>query len=653
MALAAALALAGCGGGGGGSSTNCMPYQTSTSCTSGGGTTTTPTQTATQLSLTVDSPAILTNGSATVSVSATLKDDKNAVVPGATVSFRADSGTISAYSAVTDSSGVASITFNSNAEKANRLVTLTASSGSLSQSTVVQVRGTRIGFGGDTTAIVGRVASMTVTLVDGANKAIAYQTVALTSKLGNILPPSVTTDANGQAVISYNPTVAGTDTITASALGATLTQDVVISSVVDFVFTSPSADSSVNVNQCMPVSVALSGQAATGVMFTVSRGQVYANSACSSGSDSQVVPFSGSSATAYILSPNAGAATVYAQLTGSTSVAKTSLSVKFVATVPSTVVVQADPSVITVGGSSSVTAIVRDANSNPVAGRQVVFSAPDGGGTPTPNTAVTNDSGIATATFNADASASGKDSVRVMASVPGATPAVSPAVTTLTVAGSAVSIVIGTDNQVVALDDPPRYRKVYGVMVSDSASGPIKNQTVTISLRGIYFRKGCFLSPNAGTGSTCTYTATSSSSSGTGSTRWVEYYPPTQSICPSEDANNNGVVETGEIGDADGDGLLEPDGVAIVRSPTSSGGLSATVTTDASGVAAFYVEYLREYANWAAVELKATAAVAGKNSVGIRNFWLAVPASELLDKDVSPSFQYSPFGVQSGCSSPY
>jgi hypothetical protein len=113
------------------------------------------------------------------------------------------------------------------------------------------------------------------------------------------------------------------------------------------------------------------------------------------------------------------------------------------------------------------------------------------------------------------------------------------------------------------------------------------------------------------------------------------------------------VVETGEIGDADGDGILEPDGVAIVRSPTSSGGLSATVTTDSSGAATFYVEYLREYANWAAVELKATAAVAGKNSVGIRNFWLPVPASELLGKDVSPSFQYSPFGVQSGCSNPY
>lgn len=649
VALAAALALAGCGGGGGGgsSSNNCLPFQTSTTCSTTGGTTTT-TQTATQLSLAVDTPAIQTNGSTTVSVSATLKDSQNAVVSGASVSFKADSGTISGTSATTNASGVASITFDSNDEKTNRLVTITASYGSLTQTTVIQVRGTRIAFGGDTTATVGRPASMTVTLVDGANKAIAYRAISLASKLGNTLPSSVTTDANGQAVVSYTPTVAGADTITASALGAVLTQDVAVSSLVDFVFTSPSAGASVDVNQCMPVSVALTGPTATGAMFTVSRGQVYADSGCSIGGDSQTIPFSGSLATAYIRSSNAGGATVYAQLTGSSSAAKTALAVKFVATVPSTVVVQSDPSVITVGSASSVTAIVRDANSNPVSGRQVVFSAPDGGGTPNPTTAVTNDSGVATTTFNADASASGKDSIRVLASVPG----VAPAVTTLTVAGTAVSIVIGTDNLVVSLDNPPRYRKVYGVMVSDSASGPIKNQTVTISLRGIYFRKGCYLSPNVGVGATCTYVPPVSSSGST-RTQWAEYYPPTEWVCRSEDANNNGVVETGEVGDADGDGVLEPDGVAIVRSPTSSGGLSATVTTDDSGAATFYVEYFREYANWAAVELKATAAVAGKNSVGMRNFWLPVPASELLDKDVSPSFQFSPFGVETGCSNRY
>jgi len=623
VALAAALALAGCGGGGGGSSSNnCLPFQTSTECaTSGGGTTTT--QTATQLSLSVDTPTIQTNGSSTVTLSATLKDAKNAVVPGATVTFTADSGTISASTATTNASGVASITFNSNDDKTNRTVNFTATSGSLSKATSVLVQGTRLGFGGDTSAVSGKSVSMSVNLLDGAGKAIANRAVTLTSKLGNAVPTSVTTDTNGQATISFIPAVAGTDTITASALGASLSQDLVVSAV-NFAFNSPAADAKIVVNTCQAVSVQLLGTTSTHSKFTVSRGQVYGDAACSSGAAEQLVAFSGSSATAYVKSPGAGSATVYAELSGSVSAAKASLPVKFVATVPSTVVVQSDPSVVVVNGSSSITAIVKDANGNPVSGQSVVFSAPAGGGVPSPTTAVTNDSGVASTTFTADSTISGKDSIQVVATVNG----VAAATTTLTVAGQAVNIVIGTDNLVTSLDSPPRYRKEWGVIVSDPASGPIKNQVVTISLRGFAFDKGRYVIPD-------------------GETKWQK--SATYIGCPAEDANNNGVIESGELGDLDGDGYLEPNGAAIVRSPSASGGLSATVTTDDSGAATFYVEYLRSYGDWVKVELKATAAVSGKNSSASSSFYLPVPASELLDKDVAPSFVLSPFGLAPSC----
>lgn len=623
VALAAALALAGCGGGGGGSSTNCMPYQTSTSCTSGGGTTTTPTQTATQLALSVDTPTIQTNGSATVTVSATLKDAKNAVVPGATVTFTADSGTISASTATTNTSGVASITFNSNNDKTNRTVNFTATSGTLSQASSIVVQGTRIGFGGDTSAVSGKTVSMSVTLLDGAGKAIPNRAVTLTSKLGNAVPATVTTDTNGQATINFVPAVAGTDTITASALGASLTQDIVISAV-NFAFSSPAADSKVVVNTCQPVSVQLLGTSSTHSKFTVSRGQVYADSACSSGAAEQLVAFSGTTATAYVKSPGAGSATVYAELSGSASAAKASQSIKFVATVPNSIVVQSDPSVVAVNGSASVTAIVKDANGNPVSGQSVNFAAPAGGGQPLPTNAVTNDSGVASTTFTADSTISGKDSIQVVATVSG----IPAATTTLTVAGQAVNVVIGTDNIVTSLDSPPRYRKEWGVIVSDPASGPIRNQSVTISLRGIAFDKGAFVIPE-------------------GKTKWEQSV--TFSGCPAEDANNNGSIDPGELGDLDGDNYYEPNGAAIVRSPTSSGGLSATVTTDDSGAATFYVEYLRSYGSWVKVELNATAAVAGKNSSATRSFYLPVPSSELLDKDVDPSFKISPFGTIGSC----
>lgn len=632
VALAAALALAGCGGGGGGSSTNCMPYQTSTSCSSSGDTTTTPTQTATQLSLSVDTPTIQTNGSSTVTLAATLKDAKNAVVPGATVTFTADSGTISASTATTNASGVASITFNSNDNKTNRTVNFTATSGSLSQATSVVVQGTRIGFGGDTSGVVGKTVSISVTLLDGAGKGIANRSVLLTSKLGNTVPSSVVTDANGQAIVAFTPAFGGAEVITASALGAALSQAVSISAV-NFAFVSPSSGETVPVDTCRAVSVQLLGTAAVQAKFTTSRGQVYSDSSCTSSANPQVVNFSGATATAYVMSPGAGVATVDAVLSGGAADAKASLSLKFVATIPNSIVVQADPSVIAADSSASITALVKDVKGNPVAGRSVTFSAPSGGGVPSPTSAVTNDSGVASTTFKADSNISGKDSIQVKASVDDA-PLVSPAVTNLTVAGKAVNIVIGTDNNVFVVDASVSFRKVYGVLVTDSAGGPIKSQVVTISLRGVRFLKGYYEVPD-------------------GKTKWEQVVTtPSMYECFAEDANNNGVIETGELGDIDRDGVYEPNGAATVRAPSAaSGAPTATVVTDDSGTAVFWVEYLREYGSWAAVELKATASVAGNNSAASRTFYLPVPAAEVLEKDVRPSFGVSPFGDAPSCTS--
>jgi hypothetical protein len=73
------------------------------------------------------------------------------------------------------------------------------------------------------------------------------------------------------------------------------------------------------------------------------------------------------------------------------------------------------------------------------------------------------------------------------------------------------------------------------------------------------------------------------------------------------------------------------------------------VTTDDSGAAEFWVEYPRDYASWAKVELTATATVAGKNSSASRSFYLPVPSSEVTDVTTTPSFYLSPFGKLSSC----
>ena len=630
------FALASCGGGGGGGN-SCLSYIPGTStCASNGSGSGTATQTATQLGLTVDAPTIQTDGSSFVTLTATVKDSKNAVIPGVEVSFSVDSGTISAPSALTNSSGVATITFNSNGNKANRTVNFTVTTGSLPpQAISVDVVGTRIGIGGDISSVLGKPVSMSVMLMDGGGKPISGRDVSLSSDLGNPLPASVRTDANGQATVAFTPTRAGIDTIRATALGAALSQSLAVSAV-DFSFVSPSVDAQVDVGECRAVSVQLNGATAPQAVFSVSRGLVYPTSLCNSGSSSALpVAFSGATATAYVKSPSAGTASVQAELSGGASAARASLPVKFIATLPDKVIVQGDPSVVIVGGVSNVTALVKDIDGNPVAGKTVVFSAPVGGGVPNPTTAITNDSGIASTTFIADASISAKDSVQVKASVTTGSVTLD-GFARLTVAGRAVNVTIGSDNNIVLLENPPRYRKVWGVQVSDPAGGPSKGQVVTISLKGVAFRKGDYR----------VQVVKINPSDISGVIKWVQF----SSECPAEDRNNNNIVDVADgDDDADGDGVLEPNGAALVRSLTATGGLSATVTTDDSGSAEFWVEYLRDYGSWAKVELNATATVSGQQGTAARSFYLQVPSSEVNDSTNSPAFQLSPFGQASSC----
>lgn len=112
-----------------------------------------------------------------------------------------------------DTTGVATVTFDSNDNKANRTVKVTASYQTLVKETTITVLGSRLGFGGDSSGVVGENVSMTVTLLDGAGKAIANQSVAVKSSLGNPVPATITTNASGLATLTFKPTVNGTDVI--------------------------------------------------------------------------------------------------------------------------------------------------------------------------------------------------------------------------------------------------------------------------------------------------------------------------------------------------------------------------------------------------------------------------------------------------------
>ena len=619
--MAAVLGLlAACGGGGGGSSGElCNPVMTS--CED-------PVQSGipanvSSLDLRVSSTTLPTDGSSTVKVYAVVKDSSNGSLADQPITLSASSGTLSTSSGKSDKTGTLEAVFDSNADKTNRTVNITAKAGDLSKTVTVTVQGTKISFGGDASAVLGQTASLSISVKDAANNGVAGATVALSSSLGNPVPKTVVTDSTGSANVSFATTSSGSDQISASGLGTTQTTSLGVSGV-NFKFTSPAPGANVVLKACQPVEVLGSGFTFSQVKFSISRGRVFSDSSCSN--EQSTVSVSSSVARAYVSSTSAGPATIEA-IANDTAGSVAKLSVNFLATVPASVTVQATPSTVKVGTKTSVTALVRDAMGNPVAGKAVEFSAPDGGGQVSPIRAVTDQAGVATTSFIADMSLSGKDSVRVIATADNVNGAAA-----LTVAGAAVNVLLGTDNKIELVENPPRYRKIYGASVTDSNGSPVASQVVTISILGKRFLKGEY---RLGLDE-----------------KWVQN---DLGICPAEDANNNGVIDQGEVGDQDHDGRYEPNGVATVRAPDGSqGGSTISVMTDSSGFATFWVDYFRNFASWAEVELKGSASVSGQNNVGMAVFVLPVSAAEVNNKDAAPSFVNSPFGTQNGdCTSPY
>ncbi|MCB1894227.1 MAG: Ig-like domain-containing protein [Rhodocyclaceae bacterium] len=617
-----ATGLVACGGGGGGDTCIGCPADDGQS-----------TATGSSMTLIVSSPTLATDGADRVTVRATVKDANNAAVPEQEVRFSADSGTLSSPSALTDAQGVAVVEFNTDDNKANRPARIQAFHGSLSASAEVTISGTTLSFGGDLAGVIGQPVNMVVSLADAAGTVIANRAITLASQLDNPVPASVTTNAQGQASFSFVPTTGGgqPDVVTASALGASSSQAVSISSV-NFRFETPSSGSTIPVSSaggCQLVVLSLSGFGATEVTLTNPRGTVHADSACTQGtSSSLVVPLSGGTATAYVKAPSAGDANLLATASDSGTNASTTTSVSFIAITPASVSIQGSPTTVSPSGSSNLTALVKDAEGNPVAGKTVTFSAPNGGGSPSPAQAITDEAGRALTVFTADPTISGKDSVLLTATVAGT--AVSGD-TQLTVAGNAVNIVIGTDN-IINLIEPVSYRKRFVALVGDTAGNPVQNQAVTISINFTQYRKGVYVLVDGGE-------------------------PPWQQAiaiaCGPEEPNNNGIVDDAEIGDIDGDGVFEPNGSAVIRPPEgTSAGSTVTVVTDDAGATEFWVDYPRNYASWAAIKVIATAVVAGNNSVASSEFYLPASTEEVADEAVAPSFEVSPFGVSASCTDP-
>ena len=586
--------------------------------------------TVSAIQLTTDIPELSSDGATPVTIFADVKGVGSVLLPDQPVTFTADSGALAVPSATTDANGRATATLNTGGNKSTRSIRITVTSGGVTQTTTIGVSGTVLTINAPSSLVINSSTPVTVFLKDSAGNGIAGQNVVLTSSLGNTFTPSTaTTNAAGQATISLNATNGGSETITASALGATAIQNINISPN-NFTFLAPAAGKEIDLNTSEPVTVHfdISGVNQTGnVTFTITRGTV--------SSPTQLLASGNASIT--VSSPTAGIATITASASGVSA----QRNVEFVAKTASIMNISASPAIVgintatTTTQQSTISAQVKDAAGNLVKNKTINFSIVDvTGGSLSPGTAVTDSQGIASTVYTAGTTTSAQNGVRVTATVAD-TPTVT-ATANLTVARQALFVDLGTDNTIRKSTSGPNYEKDYSVLVVDAARAAVKGATVTVSLTPLTYRKGdyTFIDPS--------------------------WRPSVSVTCPSEDRNGNGQLDTEDINgnglldpgedtngnlgldveDTNSDGLLTPSGVATI---------TGSVVTDDSGFGIVTIKYPAEVGNWVKVRLEARATVAASEGTGRVDFVLPVLASDLTTETVSPPGNPSRFGESASC----
>jgi hypothetical protein len=572
-----------------------------------------------------DRSEIPSSGASDATITALVKDNSNNAVSGETVRFSASAGILEVTQSETDGSGQAIALLSTGGDKQNRVITVTVTVGSFTDTVNVAVAGTRLTLNGPSAMVRNDTAAFEALLEDSSGGGISNQDVTISSDAGNTLSSSIlTTDANGRVAFTMRADRSGADTVRASALGLQAAQPVSVSDDT-FVFQTPTNNQEIPLNTSEAVSVLWqkSGVNQNGetINFSRTRGELSQSSAVTSSGTASVT----------ISSANAGLAIISASVAGGPS---TQVQVEFVATDPDALSVQAEPLSLAPSSSSTVTAVLRDPKGNLVKNEDIEFSLTDtSGGQISQGLVKTDSQGRAQTTYTASVNTSGQNQVRIDARVV-SEPTVASFVE-LTVADRPLHITIGTGNEVNVISGVG-YGKPYLLLVNDADGNPVSDVDVQLSITSLEYATGCWVKEAAeGDEQTLTCDGVNSGSQGGTVKGWVQVLVD---VCPSEDANNNGELEPPE--DFNNNDKLDPGRPAAVQ---------GSVTTGEDGTAEFTVNYPKDRSNWVAVRLVAKREVVGTESFATSDFVLPVVESEVTN-DVPPPGNPSPYGIADyGC----
>jgi len=628
--LFVALLLASCGN---------APTDNATSTT--GGTTaptpattpspTVPSSTAASLALSASPISVKSDGSDVSVVTATVLDAGFAVVSNATVVFSATGGQLSAASAVSDANGKASIEFSAGASKVNQISTITATVQGVTPAVTSQIPlqsvGSTVSVVSVNTNVTGTVSdTLNITVNDSAGNPI-YNTPVSFSQSGTgsvtISPTTVTTDINGTAQVTVTGATSGSANVTVNAAGASVTQSYTVTIAgVAFAITAPIQDPyALSTNVGLPVTVTVPA-GITSVTFATSLGTWNGLSSI------EPVAVAGGVATATLTSAQAGLASIQVYDTADIGVSDTmTVALSQPVANATQIALQSNvnivaPSIGGVSNTATLTAVVRDVYGQAVGGAAVGFSIPlptGGGETVSPVVGLTDSQGKVSAVFTSGSLSTGAQGVDIYATV--LNTAIPIAKTTIVIGGTAGSVAIGAAS-VVELLSATEYALPMSVLVADGNGNAVPGAVVTLQTTPTFFATGHWVDSDPDPVA-------------------VKYFPCWTGFFPSEDINQDTILDPGEdvphttfaascdiYGAAIGAGVTYPANGTMDVGISTGGTVPATVTTDANGVATFKLVYQKASAAWITDKITASVPVLGTETSSNISFVLPYAKSD-------------------------
>ena len=578
------------------------------------------------LEISASSRQLFSAGIKPVIISAIAKDQNNNTLSDAIITFKVNNNATITPDAGNASAVVktASITPGLNHPE-NRKLDIEVTAGSLVKNLQVDIVGTTVVLEGADSIAINNPTEYTIKLQDSEKKSLAFHSVEVTSSAGSEIIPvnSYTTNAVGEMSFMVNAAADGEDTITVISLGAAAQKKVSVSGN-DFSLNSASKEVKIGTPETISMKWTKDGvsQANKIIQLSATRGVLNPLINIETNTDGE--------ATFTIESQTAGGTVITATTENGLTA---TLEREFIATTPHYINTQASPSVIAPHGVSNLIAKVRDINDNPVKNMHIVFNLEDRvNGTLSNSLAVTDSLGRANITYTASDVSSAKNGVNIKTYVQEDT-TINDQIN-LTVGGDALRIVLG-HNEKIAADDI-FYKKTYGVIVTDSAGNPVKDQEIAFTITPTDYYKGFMVplldkNPNVTVVDGVIITDNNSG-------HWVRKL---EAACKSEDLDNDGNLDEGE--DDNNNGKLEPSHDATV---TTSG------KTDEEGKLTIQIIYPQSSALWSRQLLTSTVVVEGTEFVEHAEFDLSILASAVKDLDVAPPNQFSPYGITADCSNP-